>query len=193
MGSYEKSLSGAAPPLPKLRRPRKNAKNPGPLSVADVDEYNNRQLLRCVETRQRKTSGGGISAATEVALIEVAKVRLPSNELAAYMAKHHGTQREINLLVDKLEVIITRAAKVEQWPHQDSDKMRLLASIVVEAWLHPAKFWRDSGSPYVSSFARIMKCDRKTWRSRWHLHFIAYSLIPEGWCIKGERLLGEFE
>ena len=177
---------------PKLKRKRKSKK----VSHADVVEYNSRQVMKCIETRRRwnatdaKAEPGGIRHATTLARVEVATQKLPRLELIAYMAMEHGTQREQNMLVDKMEEIIGRAAVTESWVYYDSsgDNIRLLASIVVEEWLHPAKFWRESKNehdpepkPIIGSFASVMKCDRKTWHVRWKQYFNRFQGHPDRW------------
>lgn len=188
-----------APHLPKRRRPSGREKKPK-FTVADVDEYNQRQLMRCVETRQRWSDKDkniigppGMRHATTVQRVEVAHRVLPAIELAAYMAKDHGTQEHQNRLVDEVEQAILKQSKKEHWRYHkkvdQEDPIRLLASIVVEEWLSPVKYWRlrkdendeDIVRPIISSFARSMKCKRETWRVRWHDRFLAFQGYPTDW------------
>jgi len=188
-----------APKLPKKR----HSKNRNP---ADVDEYNNRQAMRCKETRRRfnpndgDTVGpGGLRIATDLALVEIAIKHLPSLELAAYMAKEHMNQDEPNMLVDEMEAIISRAAKIENWIYYENkakNQPRMLASIVVEEWLSPAKFWRMrdgelTDSPVIGSFASIMGCDRKTWHTTWKQHFHTFRGYPQRWYDRGSAIMQE--
>ena len=135
--------------------------------------------------------------ATELALVEIAVKHLPSLELAAFMAKEHMNQDESNMLVDEMEAIIARAAKIENWIYYQSkskNQLRMLASIVVEEWLRPAKFWRMrdgelTDSPIVGTFASIMGCDRKTWHVTWKQHFNTYRRYPQQWYDRGSAIM----
>jgi len=191
--------------LHKLRRPSGREKNPKH-SVADVDEYNNRQHMRCVGTRPHWKDGSeqpgprGLHQATRTAAVESVVRAKPSIEAAAVLARDHLSQEAANQLAEEVEKIIRERAEREVWLYNETgnDCLRLLASIVVEEWLHPAKFWRkefvkdedtgeyDTQAPYISSFARVMKCDRRTWHRSWKKYFMRCRGIPEQWYQHGK-------
>lgn len=188
-----------APHLPKRRRPSGREKNPE-FSVSDVDEYNNRQLMRCVATRNAyqdvdsdRVGPPGMKYATTVQRVEAAQRELLPVELAAWMAREHGTQEHQNLLVDRVEEDVRRVAGREHWRYHtragQPDPVRLLASIVVEEWLNPAKYWKLKKSvngdmcirPVTSAFARVMRCKRDTWYSNWQSRFMEFQGYPQTW------------
>ncbi len=186
-----------APHLPKRRRPSGREKNPE-FSPADVDEYNQRQLMRCVETRNRwqgdTDSEGppGMRSATTVNKVEVAQRVLPPIELAAYMAKEHGTQEHTNQLVDEMERMIRRVASLQKWRvyHKAGqvDPIRLLASVVIEEWLSPAKYWvlreidgKSIPKPKISVFSDAMGLKRDNWHSTWKVRFHDFQGYPQPW------------
>lgn len=185
----------------KHRRPSGRSKKPQ-RTIAEVDEYNNRQDMRCIETRRRfnqsdNDTGMPGGTGSTLAKVELAQRTLPRIELAAFMAKEHGTQREQNQLVVEMEIILARAAKRESWQFNGGDeKLRLLASLVVDEWCNPAKFWRTrevggvlTDSMVVGSFTLIMKCDRKTWHVKWKQYFFRYQGFPEDWYQRGKALM----
>ena len=197
-----------APNLPKLRMPSGSAKNPQH-TCADVDEYNSRQTMRCVETRNRWQGDSdldgppGMRAATTVQRVEAAQQVLLPLPRAAYMAKQEGTQEHQNRLVDEVEQAILVTARQEHWRYNKKagqvDPVRLLASIVVEEWLNPAKYWKlckaaNAGSsavrPLTSAFARSMSCNRQTWYTTWEGRFKAFQGYPQPWYEIGAGQMG---
>lgn len=170
---------------------RKKRQSPNHYS-AEIDEYNNRQHMRCVETRNQiqETGGGAPSAALATANIAEHVDLLPC-EWHAYSLYEQRTSQARKPLFDLLYEEVEKRSIHQSWNYRDDEEdppLERLTNILLDEWLHTAGFFKldkldelGNPRPVISAFAGCMDVDRKTWRVQWHKRFMDLRPILREW------------
>ena len=159
---------------------------------AEIDEYNNRQHMRCVETPNKVQGAGGAPGGPIAAEVGVSVLQaMPANERHAYQLFHNRNHKARQPLFDALYDIVKETAEKEKWVYRESEShspLELLTNLLLNEFLHPAGYWKshkldDQGNPRpsVSVFAHAMHVERSTWRHPWFKRFMALRPILRDW------------
>ena len=152
--------------------------------------YNNRQHMRCVGTRPRKTNDG-ISLPDDVD--PILKDEAQPHELHAYQARSINrdvAQAAADALYDKLLPIIEDIARQDQW--EGHLRCESLTRVLIDEFMHPARYRKRGnrkGRLSFSALASNMDMDRKTFKLHWFSRFMACQVILDCWYRSGRYYL----
>lgn len=172
----EVQMNELARKLRKLRRPAQGS----PDSSADIDQYNARQTMPARETRSKHRTG--LTAAEQAAYAK----GLTDPEWWAFQAfaMDVDTTHLLTLEVFEQASNIAVAYDWQYTPNPDHPQVMCLAKLVIDEWLHPAKYEYKKKLGTVeckSALARAMHMDRKTWDAHWRKRWLMLRPIPRDW------------